>query len=586
MSDLCSSWRPRCQWGPRGHRRGRGHVVSAFIFLTAVYLCLFSALVSTIYLNTCDDLNLYSMSVAVRSRTAARGWVTRAGNAIRDLFNQPVDYFALQTACDEFDMRLNALDNAQSMVELEIAEDLLDGDIEAAANFRNTSREPRLMAARFLHNQQLQDGSVDGGASVRDSVAAVSAKLPKIQLPHFSGDVKQWTSFWEQFEVVIHESELPDITKFTYLGSLLKGEAKLSIQGLAMTNANYTVAIDILKKRFGRTERIVFSHIEELLNISVPKQPRVSVLWELNDKLQAHVRSLEALGITGEQYGVLLCPVILSRLPPDLRLEWARESENHEGDLEWLLEFLQNEISRRERSQSVIKQESHSAVSGNEIKGGPRQATTAALPSLSSVPESSCTLCSRRGHTVNKCYDLTKVPVSERKAVLKTHNLCFRCLSNSKGHNFRRCTVKCFSCKGNHHALLCDKGRVYTSSQSGSQDLPTPNTTQSPNQSPAPNAYTATNMPTNAGVSHVGVTQSTVSSNTQVLLQIVRVPVRGGGGGGGGGEVSLMRLFFLILVLTGPMSQSLWLTGLDLSGLGPVPCHVHPLVVIHLVRQQ
>ena len=66
------------------------------------------------------------MSAAVRSRTAARGWVTCAGNAIRDLFNQPVDFFALQTACDEFDMRLNALDNAQSMVELEIAEDLLD----------------------------------------------------------------------------------------------------------------------------------------------------------------------------------------------------------------------------------------------------------------------------------------------------------------------------------------------------------------------------------------------------------------------------------------------------------------------------
>ena len=33
-----------------------------------------------------------------------------------------------------------------------------------------------------------------------------------------------------------------------------------------------------------------------------------------------------------------------------------------------------------------------------------------------------------------------------------------------------------------------------------------------------------------AGVSHVGVTQSTVSSNTQVLLQIVRVPVTGAKG--------------------------------------------------------
>ena len=74
------------------------------------------------------------------------------------------------------------------MVELEISQDLLNGDIEAAANFRDTSREPWLLAARLLHDQQLQDGSVDGGASVRDSVAAVSAKLPKILLPHFSGD--------------------------------------------------------------------------------------------------------------------------------------------------------------------------------------------------------------------------------------------------------------------------------------------------------------------------------------------------------------------------------------------------------------
>ena len=70
-------------------------------------------------------------------------------------------------------MHLNALDNAQSMVELEIDEDLLDGDIEAAAKFHGTSQKPQLMAARLLHDQQLQDRSVDGGASVRDSVLSV-----------------------------------------------------------------------------------------------------------------------------------------------------------------------------------------------------------------------------------------------------------------------------------------------------------------------------------------------------------------------------------------------------------------------------
>ena len=70
MSELCSSSRPLCQRGPHG----RIHVVSAFT-LTAVYLCLFSVPILTVYLNTCDGLN---MSAAVRSHTAAHGWVTDA----------------------------------------------------------------------------------------------------------------------------------------------------------------------------------------------------------------------------------------------------------------------------------------------------------------------------------------------------------------------------------------------------------------------------------------------------------------------------------------------------------------------------
>ena len=63
----------------------------------------------------------------------------------------------------------------------------------------------------------------------------------------------------------IHESELPDITKFTCLISLQKGEAKLSIEGLALTSDNCTVAIGILKKRFGRTECIIFLMLRSCL---------------------------------------------------------------------------------------------------------------------------------------------------------------------------------------------------------------------------------------------------------------------------------------------------------------------------------
>ena len=159
------------------------------------------------------------------------------------------------------------------------------------------------------------------------NTSTTEARLPKLELPVFCGDVTLWTSFREQYQAVVHNSELPSITitKFTYLLDLLKGEAKACVQGLSLTASNYETACAILQKRFGRPERIIFSHIQELLKITVPRQPTIAVLWKMYYDLQAHMRSLEALNITGQQYGVVLTPLVLSRLPPYLRLEWARE---------------------------------------------------------------------------------------------------------------------------------------------------------------------------------------------------------------------------------------------------------------------
>ncbi|KRY07029.1 hypothetical protein T01_3313, partial [Trichinella spiralis] len=91
--------------------------------------------------------------------------------------------------------------------------------------------------------------------------------LPKWELPKFDGDVLQFDTFWEQFEDQIHrQSELRDTTKFTYLRSCLTGNALNAIDGLAVTAANYSAAIDILKSRFGRRDLIIQTHIRKLLD--------------------------------------------------------------------------------------------------------------------------------------------------------------------------------------------------------------------------------------------------------------------------------------------------------------------------------
>ena len=51
-------------------------------------------------------------------------------------------------------------------------------------------------------------------------------------------------------------------------------------------------------------------------------------LRQLYDLTEAHVRSLKSLGIESETYGALLSPVLLAKLPPELRLIVSRKASD------------------------------------------------------------------------------------------------------------------------------------------------------------------------------------------------------------------------------------------------------------------
>jgi len=84
-----------------------------------------------------------------------------------------------------------------------------------------------------------------------ETVYAVKPKLPKITLPRFSGEITKFCVFWDSFESAVDKNpNLSAVNKFNYLNVLLEGNAAQSIQGLSLSEVNYTVAIEILKKRF------------------------------------------------------------------------------------------------------------------------------------------------------------------------------------------------------------------------------------------------------------------------------------------------------------------------------------------------
>ncbi|XP_032230717.1 uncharacterized protein LOC116614155 [Nematostella vectensis] len=160
--------------------------------------------------------------------------------------------------------------------------------------------------------------------------ARVRARLPKLEVPKFGGKIQEWPEFWDSFESAIDSNEaLADVDKFAYLKRLLLDEAKQTIAGFAMTAANYGAAIEILRKRYGKTEAIQRSHINDLLNLSpVFNDGDLTRLRRFYDVAKTHFRGLEALNVNETSYSGIVVPALLQKLPNSFRLTITRRYQN------------------------------------------------------------------------------------------------------------------------------------------------------------------------------------------------------------------------------------------------------------------
>ena len=451
-----------------------------------------------------------SLEELTRRKRAKQRHLARAKNYLEETCSKEFDLISINDAVDEFDRHLSELDSIQTELELKLLDDDLDTSVNEYVDFRNSMKHSRINATKLIKSQTSLPVKESRGSDTGSNSHSLSVKLPKIVLPTFNGDVKTWIPFWDQFKALIHETEIPTITKFTYLISVLKNEAKCSIQNLALKESNYEIAITLLQDRYGRKETIIASHIDSLLKIVIPTNLQTVELWDVLDSITSNIRALENLGINGEQYGVLLTPIILSRMPQELRMEWARES-GHESDLQYLLEFLKKEITRRERSKALITTE-------KQEQGAHGTATTL-TSGTKNFSKKICVLCKRNNHTVDKCFNLTKLSSpQERQEVLKKNKICFKCLSNEPRHQFKTCNVSCKNCKGNHHILLCDKivkSPVSVSISTGAQTDFSIDTSE---------VNTQTHVKDNTAL-----VSSCLKTNT-VLLQVAKIKVKGSKG--------------------------------------------------------
>ncbi|GFV47908.1 integrase catalytic domain-containing protein [Trichonephila clavipes] len=213
---------------------------------------------------------------------------------------------------DEFQNKISdlLLENTATAAEYE-------ADFEGAEDYRDNSFELKSKIETLLNKDS---GFLLESSSERD---VVKLKLPKFELKMFSGDPKEYLTFWSIFSKIHDSVELTAIDKFQYLYQSMEPDSKAArlISSFPITAENYPKAIEQLKLRFGREDLLVQIYVRDLLSLVLKNAttgknaPDSATLY---DMLATKLRALESFGHTKDKFTDFLEPLVESCLPENV----------------------------------------------------------------------------------------------------------------------------------------------------------------------------------------------------------------------------------------------------------------------------
>ena len=211
----------------------------------------------------------------------------------------------------------------------EIDKDQIQESTDFRGFLQETCIEIDLCLKEYVKNEQPEhratSGAVDTSVASSLSSKQASVKLPKIVLKKFDGNPTNFQSFWDSYNTAIHENEdISDVNKMAYLFGLLEGPAYSAVKGFTMTGGNYKEVIDVLHERFGSKDVIISSHMDALLKLPLVYNSDTKRLRSVYDLIEQNIRGLKTLGISSKEYGSLLLPILMSRLPQEFKLILTR----------------------------------------------------------------------------------------------------------------------------------------------------------------------------------------------------------------------------------------------------------------------
>lgn len=148
-------------------------------------------------------------------------------------------------------------------------------------------------------------------------------RLPKLNLPTFSGKYEEWFPFRDSFNSLIHtNNSLSNVQKLQYLRASLSGLAADVIASLETSDANYQIAWSSLTDRYDKKQIIVSAHVEAIMRLPSMAKENAAQLRQITDGVTKHINALAALKCPTDYWDVLLIHIISAKIDPTTAREW------------------------------------------------------------------------------------------------------------------------------------------------------------------------------------------------------------------------------------------------------------------------
>jgi hypothetical protein len=346
----------------------------------------------------------------------------------------------------------------------------------------------------------------------KDAPSWLISTLPRLEVPKFDGNPRNWLEFISSFKTLIHDVVPSNAQRLAHLKNYLDPKVRMSIGKILNDPAQYARVMTHLKRRYGAPHKVSRAHFKALLEIKPCRTDDLDSLTNLWYEMRGCIDTFEQNGNVADICSGTNVEMMAERLPPALQSRWGRHQKRmlpEKATLRTLDAFLEDYIEGEElgkpvhRTAVVTGTRDGKAHSKDGVpkgkpshppfvramadpkppfelgpKTGPATSAPKAAGALAPKPKSDpawkpmaetapkspfCFACESKEHNTVACDDFLKLEPKKRAELATAKGYCFRCLAGK--HRGRDCpkSMPCGveGCRYPHHTLIHGAPRMH-----------------------------------------------------------------------------------------------------------------------------